>query len=368
VCYRHGKKSKKGLGKAKVAPRIRSPKSRTLLNWYDQNHRILPWRALPGMTPDPYHVWLSEVMLQQTTVAAVGPYYQKFLRRWPTLQKLARASLDEVRQMWAGLGYYRRAQSLHECAKIICKDYNGYFPKTEAELLKLPGFGPYTAAAVTSIAFHRPANVVDGNVERVIARLFALHTPLPEAKAEIREKAAGLLPTDRFGDYAQALMDLGATICTPRNPKCGLCPWNQSCLARSLGLADQLPRRKKTIAKPVRRAIAFFLTNKNGEILLRQRPDKGLLGGMMEIPSTLWRADSMPAIASVLKEAPVKTQWVLLPGRIKHVFSHFELELAVATGSAKGAVRGKWVSPSKLEKEALPSVMRKVVRHALKLV
>lgn len=306
--------------------------------------------------------------MQQTTVAAVGPYYQKFLRRWPTIQILAQASLNEIRRMWAGLGYYRRAQSLHECAKIICRDYDGHFPESETELLKLPGFGPYTAAAVSAIAFDQRANVVDGNVERVIARLFALRTPLLKAKPDIRKKAASLLPSDRFGDYAQALMDLGATICTPRNPKCGLCPWSQSCKALALGLADKLPHRAKTGAKPTRRAIAFFLTNGRGEVLLRQRPEKGLLGGMMEIPSTSWREDLMPALADASKEAPVKTQWVLLPGRIKHVFSHFELELAVAAGSIKRSLPGQWVSLSKLEKEALPSVMRKVVRHALKLV
>ncbi len=275
-------------GRSKVKKKAQPKAAPLLLNWYDQNRRILPWRAMSNVVPDPYHVWLSEVMLQQTTVATVGPYYRKFLTRWPTIHKLAKASIEEVRQMWAGLGYYRRAQSLHECAKIISRDYDGQFPQTEAELLTLPGFGPYTAAAVASKAVDQRANFVDGNVDRVVARLFAIRMPLPQAKKEIREKAAELLPSRRFGDYAQALMDLGSIICTPRNPKCGSCPVAKSCQALALDITDQLPRRMKAKDKPVRRAIAFVLTNNKGDILLRQRPDKGLLGGMMEVPSSGW--------------------------------------------------------------------------------
>ena len=368
-----------GVQRKKRTPQARSrprnPKPQALLAWYDRNRRILPWRALPGVIPDPYRVWLSEIMLQQTTVAAVGPYFQKFLRRWPTIRHLAKASIDEVRQMWAGLGYYRRAQSLHECAVTICADYDGQFPESEAELLELPGFGPYTAAAVTTIAFGQRANVVDGNVERVMARIFAIETPLPKAKAEIREMAKGLLPSERHGDYAQALMDLGATICTPRNPKCGLCPWAKSCRARAMGLAEKLPRRTKAKAKPVRRAIAFVLTNSEGKILLRQRPKQGLLGGMMEVPSSpwaegVWPEGDEPASAHIRKHAPVAARWRLLPGKVKHVFSHFELELVVATATKPAArgISGVWVAPGQLKEQALPSIMLKIARHALGLV
>jgi A/G-specific adenine glycosylase len=306
-------------------------------------------------------------MLQQTTVGAVGPYFHKFVKRWPTIRHLAKAQLGEVLKMWAGLGYYRRAHMLHDCAKTICRDYGGRFPESEDELRQLPGFGPYTAAAVTAIAFGRRANVVDGNVERVMARLFAIRTPLPQAKAKLREVAATLLPDERCGDYAQALMDLGATICTPRNPKCGLCPLSQSCRAHALGIENKLPRRVKAKAKPVRRAIAFYLTNDKGEVLLRQRPRQGLLGGMMEFPASLWREGAMPDLAEVLDEAPVKAQWRLLPGQVRHVFSHFEFEVRIAIGTIarRTAVKnGRWVPARRLDGEALPSVMCKIAAHA----
>ncbi len=344
--------------------------------WYDRHRRILPWRTLPGAAVDPYRVWLSEVMLQQTTVAAVGPYYQRFLQRWPNLESLACASLDDVRQVWAGLGYYRRAEALHECALRIAEEYNGQFPRDEAELLKLPGFGPYTAAAVAAIAFDRPANVVDGNVERVVARLFAVREPLPRAKPLLRGKAAELLPTSRHGDYAQALMDLGATLCTPSSPKCPLCPWKVSCRAFALGIADQLPRRIKREPRPVRRAIAFVLISADHKIFLRQRPKGGLLGGMMEVPTTAWETGRMPKLAEGCAAAPARAKWTLRPGVVKHIFSHFEFEIAVAVarvattsaGSLERGWKGRWVAPEQLKHEALPSVMRKIVSHGLKLV
>jgi len=303
-------------------------------------------------------------MLQQTTVAAVGPYFRKFITRWPTIQALGKSKLDDVMQMWAGLGYYRRASALHECAGRVCRDYGGHFPSDEAELLKLPGLGPYTAAAISSIAFDQRANVVDGNVERVMARLFAVKTPLPSAKKKLRELAATLLPQGRYGDYAQALMDLGATICTPRRPKCGLCPWADVCRANARGIAEKLPRRKRAKTKPLRRAIAFFLTDGKA-VLLRRRPDKGLLAGMMEIPSSEWRENPMPSLAEARSEAPVKARWKLMPGLVRHTFTHFDLELTVAI-AASSRLRGeKWVSFSRLDREALPSIMRKIVRHAL---
>jgi len=303
-------------------------------------------------------------MLQQTTVAAVGPYFQRFIKRWPSIERLAKAPLAEVLKMWAGLGYYRRAHLLHECAKKTYAEYGGVFPSTENELLTLPGFGPYTAAAVAAIAFDQRANVVDGNVERVMARLFAVREPLPKAKKKLRELAAGLLPPARHGDYAQALMDLGATICTPRNPKCDLCPLNQSCRARVLGIAARLPRRVKSAKKPVRRAIAFVLTDDRARVFLRRRPKGGLLGGMMEVPSSTWQEGPMPSLAAASKQAPVSARWRPLPGRVKHVFSHFELEIEVVVGRTVKPVKGRWVSLKRLEGEALPSVMRKILRHA----
>lgn len=313
------------------------PRASNLLVWYDKNRRILPWRALAGETPDPYRVWLSEIMLQQTTVGAVGPYFQKFVKLWPRVEDLAAASLDDILRQWAGLGYYRRARSLHACALKIVNEWGGAFPEDETELLALPGFGAYTAAAVRAIAFDQRANVVDGNVERVMARIFAIKTLLPKAKAELRATAEKLLPKSRYGDYAQALMDLGATICTPRNPKCDLCPWRKSCRALALGIAQQLPRRTKPKAKPVRRAIAFVAVNDRGEILLRQRPAKGLLGGMMEVPSSAWREGPMPELEDVGAEAPFAARWELLPGTVRHVFSHFTLELRVAVGDMKNS-------------------------------
>lgn len=354
--------------KVKAEARLLRPQmAKDLLRWYDKNRRILPWRVLAGETPDPYRVWLSEIMLQQTTVGAVGPYFQKFIRLWPTVQDLAAASLDDVMRQWAGLGYYRRARALHECAKKIVTNYNGLLPQSEEELLKLPGFGPYTAAAVRAIAFDQPANVVDGNVERVVARIFAIKTPLPKAKSELRKAAEKLLPKSRYGDYAQALMDLGATICTPRNAKCGLCPWKKSCKALATGIVIQLPRRIKAKPKVVRRAIAFVLVNDRDEILLRKRPAKGLLGGMMEVPSSEWIQGKMPSLKAVLGGAPAKADWTLMSGFVKHIFSHFELEIGVAVGMTKkkSSMKDTWVPISELKNEALPTVMRKILKYAL---
>lgn len=303
-------------------------------------------------------------MLQQTTVATVGPYFQKFIKRWPCVRTLARARREDVLREWAGLGYYRRAHALHEAAKKVCSGFDGHFPSTEDELRTLPGCGPYTAAAIVAIAFDRRANVVDGNVERVMARLFAVQEPLPKAKPLLKDLAASLLPRGRCGDYAQALMDLGATICTPRGPKCALCPLVKVCKAYKADLADALPLRKPKDTKPVRRAIAFFITNGKGSVLIRRRPVKGLLGGMMEIPTSDWRISPMPLLSGVRCQAPVRASWTMLPGMIRHVFSHFTLELSVAVATSSTRGKGKWVMPSQLDREALPSVMRKIVRHA----
>jgi len=355
-----------GSGKKKNFPQAPNPQPQTLLHWYDKNRRLMPWRALPGQAADPYRVWLSEIMLQQTTVATVGPYFQKFVKRWPTLNDLAAASLDDILRMWAGLGYYRRARMLHKCAEVLSDIHGGVFPDTEAALLELPGFGPYTAAAVAAIAFDRPANVVDGNVERVMARIFAIRQPLPKAKARLRAVAATLVPQKRSGDYAQALMDLGATICTPRSPKCLLCPWQHECQARALGIEETLPRREARKAKPVRRAMAFVLFNKKGEILIRRRGEEGLLAGMMEVPTTPWLEADLPPLAKAQKYAPAKAIWKAVPGLVTHIFTHFTFEIAVASAVAVRPPKGIWVKPENLKDEALPTVMKKIMHHAMK--
>ncbi len=340
---------------------------RSLLAWYDRNARTLPWRAPPGQPADPYVVWLSEIMLQQTTVAAVGPYFAKFLARWPRVDDLAAAPLDEVLSAWAGLGYYARARNLHRCARVVARDLGGRFPDSEAELLKLPGVGPYTAAAVAAIAFGRRAVVVDGNVERVIARLFAVERPLPAAKPALRALAAQLTPAERAGDYAQAMMDLGATVCRARAPRCGLCPLSALCAARAAGTAEGLPLRSPKPERPVRRAVAFWAVNPQGAVLLRRRPETGLLGGMMELPSTAWRTTAWGE-AEARAQAPFEAPWTELPGVVRHTFTHFQLEArvwAARAGNGAGPAGGRWVALDDLGSQALPSVMRKLVRHAL---
>ncbi|MEE9209761.1 MAG: A/G-specific adenine glycosylase [Kiloniellales bacterium] len=344
-----------------------------LLLWYRAHGRRLPWRARNGEPIEPYRVWLSEVMLQQTTVATVEPYFRAFLARWPRLEDLAAAPLDAVLAAWAGLGYYARARNLHACAKRVSAEHGGRFPDTEAALRALPGIGPYTAAALAAIAFGRRAAVIDGNVERVIARFCAVETPLPAAKPELRHLAEGLLPEDPeaafpYGDYAQAMMDLGATVCLPRRPRCGRCPLARDCRARALGRAEDLPRRVPRRARPTRRGVAFWLVRADGAVLLRRRAEAGLLGGMIEVPSTEWReADWTPAEA--LAWAPLEADWRALPGLVRHGFTHFRLELRVWAGAAghgaAGTAGGRWMRPQDMGAAALPTLMRKVVRHAL---
>ncbi len=337
-----------------------------MLAWYDKHRREMPWRAGRDEIADPYRVALSEVMLQQTTVATVGPYFLKFIERWPTLESLASAKLDDVLKMWAGLGYYRRARMLHACAQKIVSEFGGKFPDDEKKLRELPGFGPYTAAAVAAIAYGRRANAVDGNVERVMARIHLIRTPLPKAKKELAEAAEKLIPPLRCGDYAQALMDLGATVCTPRQPKCALCPWKALCRARAEGEAEKLPRRAAKKRKPTRRTMAFALFNGKGEIYLRRRPAKGLLGGMMEVPSAPWAEGAMPGLSAARRYAPSKEKWEVLRGAVRHVFTHFTLEAAVAVARTTKKLRGHWVAPEKLNGEALPSAMKKIAMRAIK--
>jgi A/G-specific adenine glycosylase len=340
-----------------------------LLAWYDRHRRKLPWRPPAGVRADPYRVWLSEIMLQQTTVKAVGPYFEKFLARWPDVTALARASLDDVLRMWAGLGYYSRARNLHACAVVVVHDHGGSFPDTEEGLRALPGIGPYTAAAIAAIAFDRRTMPVDGNIERVVSRLFAVEEPLPQAKPMIQQFAATLLGPSRAGDSAQALMDLGASICTPKKPACSLCPLNEDCAARAQATQESFPRKLAKKAGILRRGAAFVVT-RGDELLVRSRPEKGLLGGMTEVPGSEWHAEQDDAAA--LQEAPVLkglARWHRKTGVVSHVFTHFPLELVVYTAEVSSRTRApegmRWVPIATLAGEALPNVMRKVVAHGL---
>lgn len=332
-----------------------------LLRWYDGARRILPWRALPGEVPDPYRVWLSEIMLQQTTVAVVGDYFRRFVARWPTVAALADAALEEVLKEWAGLGYYARARNLHACAQKVATEYNRQFPENYEELKRLPGIGPYTAGAIAAIAFHKKAVAVDGNVERVLIRYYNIGAPLPDAKPEVRRRAEALVPGDRPGDFAQALMDLGAMVCTPRSPRCDLCPWEATCAARATGVAAELPRRRAKPARPTCHGFVYWAERDDGTVLLRQRPARGLLGGMTEFPTGPWGEKAVD-------EPPLPARWRDLPGTVEHTFTHFHLILRVkrAKIAAAPASAGRLVAVADLAGEALPSLMRKVMRHVLK--
>jgi A/G-specific adenine glycosylase len=347
-----------------------------LLAWYDRHRRVLPWRPLSGERADAYRVWLSEIMLQQTGVKTVGPYFEKFVVRWPDVEALGRASLDDVLRMWAGLGYYSRARNLHACAVTVLRDHGGAFPDTEQGLRALPGIGPYTAAAIAAIAFGARTMPVDGNIERVVSRLFAVEEPLPQAKPLIQQLATTLLGAtragdakSRAGDSAQALMDLGASICTPKKPACALCPLNQDCVARARGDQESYPRKAPKKTGALRLGAAFVVTRCD-QFLVRTRPEKGLLGGMTEVPGSLWLAGQEDTAA--LKQAPVVrgiARWHRKAGIVSHVFTHFPLELVVYTAivaACTAAPAGmRWVPIATLEDEALPSVMRKVIAHGL---
>jgi A/G-specific adenine glycosylase len=358
---------------AKAKPHVATAAGRPalLLAWYDRHRRRLPWRALPGTQPDPYRVWLSEIMLQQTTVKAVGPYFEKFTVRWPDVASLARASLDDVLRLWAGLGYYSRARNLHACAVAVMRDHDGAFPDTEEGLLSLPGIGPYTAAAIAAIAFDRRTMPVDGNIERVVSRLFSVEETLPQAKPLIRELAATLLGESRAGDSAQALMDLGASICTPKKPACALCPLMEDCAARAQGTQESFPRKAAKKAGALRRGAAFVV-RRGDELLVRTRPEKGLLGGMTEVPGSDWIADQDDKAARnqapVIKGVP---RWHRKTGVVTHVFTHFPLELVVYTAEVPSRTRApagmRWVPIATLADEAFPNLMRKVIAHGLGL-
>jgi A/G-specific adenine glycosylase len=380
------------------------PEPKALLAWYDRHRRVLPWRAKAGERMEPYKVWLSEIMLQQTRVETVARYYETFLAKFPNVEKLAKAPLGEVLKTWAGLGYYARARNLHACARSVVKTHGGKFPETEEALHDLPGIGGYTAAAIAAIAFGKKAAPVDGNIERVIARLHKVEAPLPAAKPELQTLAAALVPGKRAGDFAQAMMDLGSMVCTPKNPSCLLCPWSDACAAHLTGEPENYPRRTPKAEGKLRRGAAFVVLRADGTVLLRRRPRRGLLGGMSEVPNTEWSGafdeksalefapDFCPSPVSPFagaqgsppsprtygerEEARARApkgkgrlRWRRKPGYVRHVFTHFPLELSVyvaevpsGTSAPKG---GRFAKLTKLDDEALPSLMKKVIAHAL---
>ncbi len=339
-----------------------------VLAWYDRHRRELPWRVPPGEAADPYKVWLSEIMLQQTTVTAVKPYFAAFLSLWPNVGLLAEARSEEVMRAWAGLGYYSRARNLHACAKIIAERFNGTFPATEAALRELPGIGPYTAAAIAAIAFGQRAAAIDGNVTRVAARLFAIDAPLPAALPAIKAKMTALVPVARPGDFAQAMMDLGATVCTPRSPSCELCPLRALCLGYASGIAGSLPRKAPRPQRPLRRGAAFLVRRQDGAVLVRTRPAKGLLGGMVELPGTSWEEDFDADLA--VKQSPVRASHRKLNHVVAHAFTHFALQLEIYVAEVPNGERApsgcRFVAAGDLDKEAFSGVMRKVLEAARK--
>ena len=335
-----------------------------LLDWYDVHARTMPWRVGPadrkqGNTPNPYAIWMSEIMLQQTTVATVKDYFVRFQTRWPTVRDLAAAEDADVMGEWAGLGYYARARNLLKCARVVVDDWGGEFPADHAALLTLPGVGPYTAAAVASIAFDLPHAVLDGNVERVMARLYDIHTPLPAAKPELMAHATALTPNARPGDYAQAVMDLGATICSPKSPACGICPWRDPCLARARGTAADLPRKTPKKAKPTRHGTVYLAQRRDGAWLLETRPEKGLLGGMLGWPGSDWTEVTAPRPQG---SPPIAAHWQKVAGEVRHTFTHFHLMLDVLVAQVdEGVVPevGTFVPKESFRPSDLPTVMRK---------
>jgi len=338
------------------------PKAADLLEWYDHNARKMPWRISPadrkaGVTPDPYRIWLSEIMLQQTTVAAVKDYFLRFTKRWPTVQDLAAAKDADVMGEWAGLGYYARARNLLKCARVVSEELGGVFPDQYDALIKLPGIGPYTAGAVSAIAYDRASTVVDGNVERVMARLYDVHTPLPASKPELTEYAAALTPRQRPGDYAQAVMDLGATICSPKNPACGICPWRAPCKSRRAGTAAELPKKTPKKPKPTRFGTVYLARRVDGAILLERRPDHGLLGGMLGWPGSDWQEGETPDHAQ-----PIRAEWKTLNIEARHTFTHFHLRLIVKTALVpmdRAPKQGEFMPQAEFKPNDLPTVMRK---------
>ncbi len=333
-----------------------------ILNWYDKHGRELPWRYKNGEPANPYYVWLSEIMCQQTTVQAVKSYYTKFITKWPTVLNLADASSEEVMEAWAGLGYYARARNLHKCAQTIAYDLKGVFPKTQDELKKLPGIGDYTSAAIAAIVYNEPVTVMDGNIERVMSRIFALKDPLPKARPILKAATSALFEsfTMRPGDLAQALMDIGATICIPKTPRCTLCPLQSNCLALKKGIQSTLPVKNKGKRRPQKFGEVYWISNRNNEILFHKRPEKGLLGGMMALPTSSWETMDVPLIRpeiiSGLEITPFNNQ------AIEHVFTHFDLQLSLKTGFYQNPNQIPegyiWKKPAKMA-GSMPTVFKK---------
>ncbi len=334
-----------------------------LLDWYKQERRALPWRVLGNESPDPYHVWLSEIMLQQTTVATVTPRYARFLDRWPDIHALASASLDDVLHEWQGLGYYARARNLHRCACVVVSEHGGQFPGTEDGLRTLPGIGDYTAAAIAAIAFGQDTAPVDGNIIRVICRFYAIEDIMPGGKMQVKSRVSGMSPTGRSGDFAQAMMDLGAIVCTPRNPLCDVCPWSDHCCALKSGNPTDYPRKAAKKQRPTRYGTVFWLEDNAGRVYLRRRADSGLLGGMMEFPSSDW-SETVISDEAIKLQAPVESiDWQPSAHEVIHVFTHFRLCLRVWTGCLGGLHNldnGLWVRPADFDDYALPTIMKKV--------
>ncbi|WP_114009848.1 A/G-specific adenine glycosylase [Cohaesibacter intestini] len=352
--------------------RLASPNADALLAWYDRHHRTLPWRVSPedaalGVVPDPYHVWLSEIMLQQTTVGAVKSYFTAFVAEWPAVTDLAAAEEDDILKAWAGLGYYSRARNLHKCARQVVEDHAGRFPSSAAELKTLPGIGDYTAAAIGAIAFDEAVAVVDGNIERIIARLYHITEALPAAKRPIKEKMAVLTPTQRPGDFAQAMMDLGASLCSPKKPACGLCPFSGACEAQRAGDMERYPVKAPKKEKPTRRGAAFLIERSDGALWLGKRPAKGLLASMAQVPTTNWfdkREGEAFDLATALDYAPESLIFTKKVGQVTHTFTHFHLQLDVYhanTDQPAPTPEGWWSEPHAISGEALPTVFRKVV-------
>ena len=367
-----GRREKRGLGVQRMSANVSAPASEAkrkaivarTLSWWDRRRRPLAWRAGPGETPDPYRVWLSEVLLQQTTAQAATPYYQAFIAKWPRVQDLAAAPLEAVISAFAGLGYYSRARNLHACAKEIARR-GGRFPAEEASLRALPGVGAYTAAAIAAIAFGRKTLPVDGNIARVLARLIALEEPIARARGEIAAAARALAPAERAGDFAQALMDIGAILCRPRNADCGACPLAEDCAAFRAGIPDSYPRRAEAKPKPRRQGAAFFARRFDGAFLARRRPPHGLLASTVELPGAPW---TEKAVDGGLAGAPVAAPWRRLPGEVEQVFTHFALKLTVYAAEFEGVAPPGcfWVAPDAVGAAGFSSLMRKAVEHALR--
>ena len=338
---------------------------KSLLKWYDAHRRPLPWRALDGNTPDPYRVWLSEIMAQQTTIPAVLPYFMKFMGQWPTVHDLAKADADEIMQNWAGLGYYARARNLHKCAKYVSEELGGTFPDNQDDLKKLPGIGDYTANAIATIAFHKPGNVVDANVERVMARIFAVTDPMPDSKPHLKALAGEMAKGEkkRPGDYAQSVMELGALICTPSSPKCLLCPVSSYCEGYAKGIAATLPARKEKGEKPQKHGYVYWITGPDGRILFERRGEKGMLGGTIGLPTSPWVGRDKPRNHLPLNNRPEETRIL-----IRHGFTHFDLELhgfAVILDNTKAPEGGDyfWASRAEAVKLGIPTLFKKALKQ-----